>query len=538
MPSQVSGLPASVAIINDNTAQSLVTPVSSGAPVEYVRDELAERIPIYTKIRDAVKGQTAIKDKGTTYLPMPDENLNDPIRVLTRYRAYLTRAVFYNVTGRTLQGLSGQVSLKPATIKVPSVLDGVVKDATGTGISLEQLGIQGVSEVLQTGRIGLYTDYPVRDGRATTVAEQQAGAIKPTITLYQAEDCINWRVVSRGSKTVLSLVVLREKYDASDDGFKTEKKDQYRVLRLEENGVYSVEIWRNDGTWFAEPKVYPRDGKNNLMYEIPFVFVGSQDNEVNIDPAPLEDIANLNIAHYLNSADYEEGIFITGQPTPVVTGIDQAWWDNVLNKELRFGSRSGIPLPADATFELVSCDPNNAALEAMKHKEDQMKALGAKLVEVTKVQRTATESTQDEISETSALIRLVNNVSAGMLWSLEWCAIFAGITTINRDEKDADKRLVNFELNTDFDFNSMSAEEINAAISAWQQGAISFTEMRTSIRKSGLASQNDDEALKAIRDEKMESIKLFGDPTNPDNPAAFGGTGNNSSEENDDEDEI
>ena len=86
--------------------------------------------------------------------------------------------------------------------------------------------------------------------------------------------------------------------------------------------------------------------------------------------------------------------------------------------------------------------------------------------------------------------------------------------------------------------SSLSAEEINAAISAWQQGAISFTEMRTSIRKSGLASQNDDEAMKAIRDEKMENIKLFGDPANPDNPAAFGGNGNNSTEEEEtDEDE-
>lgn len=541
MPSQVSGLPAAVAVINDNTAQGLVNPVKASTNVEYVRDELAERLPIYARIRDAVKGQAAVKEKGVVYLPMPDEGGIDQTRNLKRYAAYLLRAVFYNVTGRTLQGLTGQVSLKPATIKVPPVLDGVVKDATGTGISLEQLGIQGVNETLQTGRIGLYTDYPVRNGEATTVAEQKAGDVKPTITLYAAEDCINWRVISRGAKSVLSLVVLRETYDYSDDGYRTEKKNQYRVLRLEEDGKYSVELWKNEGTWQAETKIYPTDGKGKPLTEIPFVFVGSQNNEVGIDPAPLEDLAELNIAHYRNSADYEEGIFITGQPTPVVTGIDQAWWENVLNKELRFGSRSGIPLPSGATFELVSCDPNLAALEAMKHKEEQMKALGAKLVEVSKVQRTATESTQDEISETSALSRLVNNVSAGMLWSLEWAAIFAGVTTINRDEKDADKKLVNFVLNTDFDFNNMSAEEINAAISAWQQGAISFTEMRTSIRKSGLASQNDDEAMKDIRDEKMENIKLFGDPTNPDNPVAFGGNASTQNADNppaDDEDEL
>ncbi len=523
MPSQA--LPPVVATINGNV-QSLVTPTSSGAAVEYIRQELAERLPTFKKIRDVVKGQNAVKEQTVVYLPEPDAwsaSIATPYS-MARYTAYLLRAVFYGVTARTLRGLVGQVSLKPPTIKVPTLLDTVVKDATGTGVSLEKLGLKGVAETLQTGRIGLYTDYPTRkDEAATTVEEQSKGLVRPTITLYQAEDCINWRVSVKGAKTFLSLVVLRETYDHSDDGFKVEKKPQFRVLRIEDNGVYSVQLWKNNGTWIAEEKLYPKDGKGKPLEEIPFIFVGSQDNDPTIDPAPLEDLAELNLAHYRNSADYEEGVFITGQPTPVVSGIDQTWWDNVLQKEIRFGSRSGIPLPVEGKLELIQATPNSAAYEAMVHKEEQMKGLGAKLVEVSKVQRTATESTQDEISETSALSTLVNNVSAGLLWSLEWCAIFSGNTTVNRDEKDADKKLINFELNTDFDFKDMSSEEIGAAINAWQQGAISFVEMRTSIRKSGLASQSDDEAMEAIEKEKMDNIMKFGDPANPENPLSFGG---------------
>lgn len=534
MPSHIPGVPVVVATINEN-AKALVNP-SSGAPVEYIRPELAERLPVFSRIRDCVQGQEAVKRKGALYLPEPDTwAVEFPgAYASARYSAYLLRAVFYGVTGRTLAGLTGQVSLKPATIKVPSLLDPIVKDATGTGIPLENLGLTAVSEVLQTGRAGLLADYPTRDGQPTTRAEQASGDVRATLTLYRAEDVINWRVTQRNAKAVLSLVVLREKYDASDDGFKIERKDQYRVLRLD--GTYSVEIWRNEGTWTIVSSTRPTDGAGNPLREIPFTFIGSENNDPSIDPAPLEDMAELNIAHYRNSADYEESVFVVGQPTPVVSGIDEAWWTNVLKEQIRFGSRSGIPLPVDATFALVQAEPNNLAFEAMKHKEEQMKGLGAKLVEITKVQRTATESVQDEVSETSVLSRTVNNVSSGFLWCLEWAAIFSGITTINRDEKDADKKLVNFELNTDFDFSNMSAEEINAAISAWQQGAISFTEMRTSIRKSGLASQNDDQALKDIRDEKMESIRLFGDPNNPDNPSAFGG--NNNQEDENDEDEI
>ena len=522
-----AAVPAVVASINANTG--LVNPEggTAGAPVEYIRPELAERLPIFEKIRDVVKGQEAVKAKGAIYLPPPDAwaEANDKPLAKLRFEAYLLRSVFYEVTGRTLQGLIGQVSLKPATIKVPPELDIVVKDATGTGIGLEKLGIRSVSEVLQTGRIGAYADYPTRpNDQPTTRAEQAKGDVRPTITIYPAEDCINWRVTTRGAKSLLSLVVLRETYDASDDGFRIEKKPQFRVLRLEDDGTVSIELWKKEtGTWTPEAKIYPKDGKGNALTEIPFIFIGSQDNEPSVDLAPLEGLAALNLAHYHNSADYEEGVFITGQPTPVISGLDQTWWDNVLMKQIRFGSRSGIPLPADADFKLVQAEPNGAAYEAMTHKEDQMKGLGAKLVEVSKVQRTATESRSDEISETSVLSTVVNNVSAGLLWCLEWCAIFTGNTTINRDEKDATKKLVNFVLNTDFDFSGMSPEQVNSAISAWQGGAISFTEMRTSLRKSGLATQDDEEAQKAIRDEKMENVKLFGDPTNPDNPNAFGG---------------
>ena len=60
----------------------------------------------------------------------------------------------------------------------------------------------------------------------------------------------------------------------------------------------------------------------------------------------MYDLAVLNIAHYRNSADYEESCFVTGQPTVWASGLTEAWVEDVLKGELRLGSFGGIPLPA------------------------------------------------------------------------------------------------------------------------------------------------------------------------------------------------
>lgn len=478
----------------------------SVSPVDTMRPELIAALPTYAEIRDCVAGEKTVKSRGAVYLPMPTD------ADAARYSAYVMRAVFYGVTRRTLLGLVGMTATKPAEIVVPPMMAPIVKDATGSGVTLNSLALTLVSEVCQVGRAGLLTDYPKTEGKPTTRKEQTEGAIRPTISAYAAEDIINWRVSRKNGRIFLSLVVLAETYDKDDDGFTITRLPQRRVLRIE-NGVYSVEIHRkvnDNASWTVEPKEYPTDAKGLNLTEIPFVFVGSVNNDPTIDPAPLADMASLNLAHYRNSADYEEGVYITGQPTPVITGLDEAWWTNVLKSRIAFGSRSGIPLPADATFELVQADPNNAALEAMKAKEDQMKAIGAKLVQVSSVQRTATETASDDVTEMSVLGQIVTNVNAAVLWSLEWAAIFSGATTVNRDAQDAENKTINFALSLDFDSPTIDKEEASASVTYWKDGALTFTEMREVLRGAKFATLSDDEAKEAIDSEKLSNMETFG----------------------------
>lgn len=460
---------------------------SQGAATK--RRELRDHEPDYKLIADCVAGERVVKAKGSTYLPMPNA-ADESAENVARYTAYKKRAVFYNVTQRTLAGMVGEVFGRDPVQELPTRLDVVSEDADGSGLTLTQLAKRGVRYALSMGRGGLLADYPLTE-EGVTRADIEAGAVQPTLTVYDALHVINWRTVKRGNKTLLTMVVLWEEYDAEDDGFVVTRKDQYRVLRLVD-GVYTVEVYR-DGAVFMGP-VTPTDASGATFDYIPFTFIGAENNDAEVDHAPMYDLASINIAHYRNSADYEEGVYMVGQPTPVFAGLTEAWVDNVMKGTVALGSRGGVMLPEGGSAQLLQMEANTAAFEAMEHKEKQMVALGAKLVESKEVQRTATEANQDNASETSILADVAKNVSAAIKFGLEVCARFVG---------DENAEIV-YELNTEFRIAQMTPQERAQVISEWQQGAITFGEMRASLRKSGVATLDDAEARETIDEEAID----------------------------------
>lgn len=458
--------------------------------VSYVRDEVARMKGRWDLIKDCLTGQKAIKDARTKYLPQPNpSDLSEENR--KRYDQYIERAVFYNVTQRTHAGLVGQVFGQDPIVKLPSLMEPIGVDVDGAGVALDQQVKKALGEVLGYGRCALLVDYP-NTAEPASRADILAGNIRPTIILYDPWDVINWRTKTVGARKLLSLVVIAEQYTVEDDGFEAKSDRQWRVLRLEEGtGVYRVEIWREEhGVHEEYEHYYPTDAAGNNLREIPFTFVGALNNDPNIDLPPLYDLATLNIAHYRNSADYEEACYICGQPTPVLSGLTKDWVEDVLKGQVHLGSRAAIPLPSGGTAALLQASPNTLPFEAMQHKERQMVALGAKLVEQSSVQRTATEATQEEASEASILTTCAKNVASAYLFALNWCAVFLGA---NQEPE--------FDLNTDFEIGRMTAPERAQLVSEWQAGAIAFEEMRFNLKRAGVAYLEDEEAKDAIEEE-------------------------------------
>lgn len=485
-----------------------------GPNVTFIHPSLAQKMAEYEVIRDCIAGETAVKAKRETYLPYPDESHLDPETVKegkARYQAYLTRAVFYNATRRTLDGLTGQVFMRDAVCEIPSQLDKLKADVSGTGISLSQSAEMSLQEVIAYSRAGVFADFPDTGEEGASAADIASGRIRPTIYSYNTFEILNWRVREIDSVEVVSLVVLMEGFPMNDDGFEVKYAPQIRVLRLNEANEYVQELWRQPkpkewngiavprGDEFQLYAVYePTLANGERAKRIPFWFIGSRNNDANPENPNFYDLASLNIAHYRNSADYEECCFLLGQPTLVVTGMKQKWLNDVLGGKLNFGSRGGIPLETDSDAKLITAEENSMIKEAMDDKVKLMKGIGAKLVEERGVQRTATETRSDNASESSVLASCANNVSVAYTAALAYCAELIGVGSAG----------IKFELNKDFDLSAMSPEEQRIVVELWQKGAISWGEMRTALRRAGKAFEDDEQVKTAIEADTLKQMEM------------------------------
>jgi hypothetical protein len=459
----------------------------TGHGVEYVREDLLMVMPKYDLIKDVLEGQFAVKAGTVKYLPVPNGNVKETD---DRYKAYVLRAVLYNVTHRTTAGLVGQVFLRPPVIEIPDLLRPIIDDANGANMDIRQMSQMSVTHVIAYGRAGLFTDYSATNGEASR-EDIVKGIVRPTINFYAPWNIINWKRTEIESRNMLSLVVLREdKIEEVGDGFAVEFKVQYRVLRLfrnEDNELCTrVEVWFNpkDEEFEIVEEYDICDAEGTPLGEIPFDFMGSNNNDDVIDEPPMFDIAVLNIAHYRNSADFEESCFMLGQPTPYFAGLSEHWVNEVLKGEIILGSRSAIPLPEGGSAGLLEVTPNTMAREAMEHKESQMFALGAKLVQQRIIEATATEVEIQNASENSVLAQAGKNVTDAFTKALERSAAYIGVPT----------ETIKFELNTNFDLTTMTPDELRIVLEAWASfGAISTNEMRESVRRNGIGSLTDKE---------------------------------------------
>lgn len=462
--------------------------------VKNIRPEVLKLKPIYKMIRDVLAGPSAVKAASTDYLPIPDPS-DKSAYALGRYANYLERAIFFDATSRTHEGYVGQMFYRPTVIELPPILKIMILDVDGQSTSLEQQIKGTAGEVLAMGRAGLYTDYSANEGQSVTRSDQEAGKVRPTITTYAPERIINWRWTTVDNHRYLSLVVLEEDYVEDDDGFECKKKVQYRELRMERNEagklIFKCVVWREvDGNFMDMPATYPKMGNGQHWERIPFEFIGSSDNDSEIDKPPMEGMAHVNIGHYRNSAEFEETVFMMGQPTPWASGITEAWLAEAWDGELRLGTREFIPLPAGGQMGLLQMSPNTMAQIAMDMKEKQLVALGAKIAENKSVASTATEENRDSVIENSTLSSVAKNTSSAYQKALESALLYANATG-----------KVVVEINTDFEITRLSPQDRQQLLLEWQGGGITWTEYRKNIKRGGIAFEDDQKARDQIKEE-------------------------------------
>ena len=471
--------------------------------VENANKTYSEMLPIWDEMDDVCGGERAVKAKTIAYLPMIC-GCDDPEEERRYYDSYLNRAVFYPSAKNTLENNVGLAFAEDPSFE-PDGLDFLKSDADGAGTSLYQQNQTAHSYLMKYGRGGFFVDYPSVEGGVSKSDVVQRG-IRPTVVLYSPKNIINWRVRKVNGVYKTCLVVLYEETSQVDpqDEFKEKIVKIYRVLRLDEQNKYCMQVYSDEsGAITANDPIYPRNAKGQLWSEIPFQVIGSESNSWNVQPIPIEPVAMVNLAHYRNSAEYEQTIFYAGQVQPVINELD----DNALQylnavdengrkvNPIVLGSQSVLTLPQGSNFNFVKADEGTIAKEGMTEKLQYMQLLGAKINDINEVAKTATQSDNEQMTKHSVLSLCVSNLNEAMEKVLRWVAQYYG---------SGDK--AKFTIKQDFAKGKLSLEDMKFWQSEFANQSIS-AETYFYIKKNGKIPEIDyEEEQKRIDAEKSAII--------------------------------
>ena len=447
-------------------------------PVTSQHSTYAAAADKWKTVRDCVSGQKAVKAAKTRYLPgfVPEDK--------ARYDAYVKRARFLNVTGRTLKALTGAVFRKDPEIELPAELEYLLENMDGSGQSVTQLAKRAVDEDLTIGRYGLLVDFPAADENLT--AEQVAMLeLQAYAAPYTAENIINWKTSVINGKLSYTLIVLKEMIEIPVDEFESRSEPQYRVLSLIDN-IYQQNIYNEKGD-LVEGPIIPKQGNGEYWPIIPFVFLGAQDNKPDVDEPPLYDLAETNISHYQVSADHMENLHIHGQLTlGISSSLSVEQFKEANPNGVAVGSRSGHFLGEGGSFTTATAPESTSLSKALEDIKADMVAIGGRIIQTRSGNQTAEAARIDASSEHSVLQTLVGNVSEGIEQVIEYIAMFM----------NADPEKVAFQLNRDFFDVQPDPQMVMALMGLRDAGDIATADVRAYLRKTGaLAEDRTDQDL-------------------------------------------
>ncbi len=393
-------------------------------------------LPAWSRARDVLAGEDAVKVAGDRYLPRLDSQTDE------EYAAYKARASFFGATARTVNEYLDLVFRKAPVLAVGASerLKAFAADCDLWGLEFLCYARRVVGEVLSVGRAGSLVLWD--------------GSRRPVVSLWRAEDIINWNVERVEGRPELTSVTLR-------DG------EAVRVLRLQgTNGTDESnaggclqELWEpaGEGLILSERLTLKRDGA--ALPFIPFVFHGPRNSRPDPDGLPLADVIAANLDHYRLDADYKHGLHFAALPTAWVSGFDKA-------SPLRIGSTTAwvSEVPGASAGYLEFSGRGLAHLErAIEKVEQRMALLGARMLESTGMPGGA----NGQLCGLGSIVASLNESLSQVLRIAQWWIEGGELRT----------QTASIAMDTDLSARVVSGDLITAVVGAWRDGGISRDSM-------------------------------------------------------------
>lgn len=445
-----------------------------------------QMIGIWELLRDTIKGANAVKSRGAKYLPNPFQSGPNE----QKYENYKDRAQWFNATGQSKKAYVGLMFSKPPVVELPDTLDQFKENPTRDNKTFNTLMVDIADQVVAVDKVGILVDMPSvenQDDRPMTQQRVQDEKLFPYWAVYKAESIINWFVKKDGSENELKLVVLKEIQVETKDIFTREEKTIFRVLRIDDQGLYVQELWiEGEERPFKtiEPKM-----NGQRMTIIPFFVLNRDGIEYTSDKEPiLFDVAMVNIGHYRNSADHESILTKSAMPTFFGYGYSDKATLNPgdFNKNKNEGAK----------VELLQAQPQSAIRDEMEEKKQQMSALAIQAITGQgRYVASADTSNNQRHSEVSILAMIANSVSR----SLERVCQFTDKWITG---KEVDPKNYSIQIQNEYRPDGLPAPIMMSMLENLKGGAWGKSTYDYNMRQNGLydPSKTDDELNKEIKE--------------------------------------
>lgn len=409
--------------------------------------------------RTLMGGTKAMRAAKTLYLPQEQAESPDA------YQARLNRSTLFNAFKKTVKDMTDKVFRKEIKLgdDVPEQLKTIAENVDNAGRHLDVFGKDAFFDSIQLGIGYILTEMPppltIGTGRGgeVTQADEQATNRRPYLCYIKRDDVLGWKSSIVNGQPVLTQFRIMECAKVDDGPFNSMDVPQIRVLYP---GRW--EIWRqstddkNKNEWILADQ-----GVTSLTY-IPIAPIYINRTGFMEGEPPLEDLADLNVAHWQSQSDQKNILHVARVPILFMAG-----WGEDDTVEIG-ASRACRSSDANAKMGYVEHTGNaiGAGDKDLQNLEFQMQTLGLALLLPKPGGQSATGALQDDDKENSSLAMMARALQDALEWSFGFMADYLKIAG------NTDKKGGSLSVNRDYGVTAAAASNAPQIIAMYNAGLI------------------------------------------------------------------
>jgi hypothetical protein len=378
------------------------------------------------------------------------------------WHARIDRSVLSPYTARLIDNAAALILRRAITVDGDPYWTEFCENVDGWGSSLNEYARRVLRQSLTYGHSGILVDYPPKAPVRNLMEERMLPDRRPYFISYSAKRIRGWRQADNYPTSPLVQLRLSETTTLPAGDFGEQVYERVRVLTPSSYSLYQRQASRGTSGDLVGT------GENQLGV-IPFVPIYSLRTGLLRSQPPMQDIAEINLAHFQRQADLLHSLHVAAMPKLVMEGWDDS--TDGIGVGVNFAL---IPEPGHKIYYVQSDASSFAAQqEQLRMFEAQMSTLGVTRLLGQKMVAEAAEAKRVEQAQSNSVMASISlELEHGLNAAFAMAGAYVGIEPPK------------IALDRDFDFYRLIGQDISVLADATVQGLIS-PEMWLDIMRKG-----------------------------------------------------